>query len=212
MFIPLRDTNPRIRQPIVTYSLITANLAIFVLGLYTPTDSLAFYEDSLRLGTPGGIFGLISHQFLHGGWGHLIFNMWFLYVFGDNVEGSFGHVNFLAFYLACGAGAALSEVFLDPYFGSEGGGVMVGASGSISGVMAAYAVRYPKAKILTWFFFIVWGKIAAGWYVGIWILLQFLYQFLNPTDNVAYIAHIGGFICGLIFYQLFHTFKIGKRS
>lgn len=212
MFIPLRDTNPRIRRPIVTYSFILANIGIYVLGQYVPMDAFVFVEEDLRMGSLKGLVTLLTYQFLHGGLAHLLFNMLFLFIFGDNIEGSLGRVNFVLFYLATGIVAALSEVYLNPTFGSQGPGALVGASGAISGIMGAYILRYPKAKILTWILVILFIEIRAYWFIGIWILLQFFYQWNNAGSNVAYIAHIGGFISGLIFYWIYHTFRIGKRS
>lgn len=154
---------------------------------------------------------LISYQFLHGGWGHLIFNLLFLFIFGDNIEGSLGPKLFLVFYLVCGIGAALSEVFLDPYFGLNDPGLLIGASGSISGILGAYALRYPKAKILTWITFIFFVQIRAVWFIGTWIATQFVYQMLTPGDGTAYIAHIGGFITGLIIYSIYHRYQLRQE-
>jgi len=212
MFLPLKDTNPPLRRPVVTPILIVLNIGIFILGTSYSIEQFAFYEAALKAGTPQGFTGLVTYQFLHGGWGHLIGNMWFLYIFGDNVEASFGRLRFLGFYLVCGIVSALAEVYLDPTFGTEVPGVLVGASGSISGVLGAYILRYPRAKILTWFIWIAIGRIQAVWYILIWIGLQFLYQVLRPESNVAYLAHIGGFMCGLIIYWLYHSFRMIKES
>jgi len=138
--------------------------------------------------------------------------MLFLYIFGDNMEGSLGRRFFLLFYLSCGAGAALFEVYFDPYFGADSPGLLIGASGSISGVLASYALRYPKAKILTWTLFVLFLKIRAAWFIGIWIATQFLFEILTPQGTTAYIAHIGGFVIGLVIYSIYHKYRLSGNS
>jgi len=211
MFIPLKDTNPALRKPLVTYTLIILNIVFYLLEYVYSFEGFVFSKD-LFLENPFMAFpSLITHQFLHGSWSHLIFNMLFLYIFGDNMEGSLGRRFFLFFYLVCGAGAALSEVYLDPYFGAEAPGLLIGASGSISGVLAGYALRYPKAQILTWTLFIFFLKIRAAWFIGIWIATQFLFEILTPQGATAYIAHIGGFIIGLVIYSLYHKYQLRRN-
>lgn len=210
MFIPLKDTNPTLRRPYVTYFLLFLNVTVFLFQHLYALDELVFSKVSFLNGELQSILALISYQFLHGGWGHLLFNMLFLFVFGDNIESSLGHRSFILFYLACGVGAALSEVFLDPYFGLNDPGYLIGASGSISGVLGAYAIRYPKAKILTWITFIFFFEIRAVWFIGIWITMQFLYQMMTPGDGTAYIAHIGGFVTGVIIYGIYHQYRLRR--
>jgi membrane associated rhomboid family serine protease len=212
MFIPLKDNNPTLRVPIITYGLIILNTLVFLMEFSFSFESWIFSKQSFLNYEPRSLLTLISYQFLHGGWGHFMFNMLFLYVFGDNIEGSLGHRFFLIFYLTCGVGAALSEVFLDPYFGLNDPGYLIGASGSISGVLGAYALRYPRAKILTWITFIFFIEIKAVWFVGIWIATQFLYQMLTPSDGTAYIAHIGGFVNGMIIYKFYHHFQVRQQT
>lgn len=212
MFLPLKDTNPALRKPLVTYSLIFINLTFFLLSYLYNFDTLVFSKEVYLHSVLDAFPSLISHQFLHGGWSHLIFNLLFLYIFGDNMESSLGRPFFLIFYLVCGVGGALSEVYLDPYFGLNGPGLLIGASGSISGVLAAYALRYPKAKILTWTLFVLFLEIRAVWFIGIWIGMQFIFEILTPRDGVAYIAHIGGFITGLVTYSLYHKYRISRIS
>ncbi len=212
MFIPLKDTNPALRKPYITYGLIIANIGFYLLGYVYNFDSLVFSKQ-YYLSNPILAFpSLLTHQFLHGSWSHLIFNMLFLYIFGDNMEGSLGRTFYLVFYLSCGVGAALSEVYLDPAFGAEGQGLLIGASGAISGVLGAYALRYPRAKILTWTLFILFLKIRAAWFIGIWIAFQFLFEILTPQATTAYIAHIGGFIVGLVVYSLYHKYQLNRNS
>ena len=211
MFIPLKDTNPALRRPIVTYSLLLLNVLIFLLEFRYLFQGFVFSKLAFLNGEAQSFFALFTYQFLHGGWGHLIFNMLFLFIFGDNVEGSLGSRTFLLFYLISGVGAALSEVFLDPYFGLNDPGYLIGASGSISGVLGAYVLRYPKARILTWITFIFFVEIRAMWFIGIWIAMQFLYQILTPGDGTAYIAHIGGFLTGMILYAIYHQVQLRRR-
>ncbi|MCF7808597.1 MAG: rhomboid family intramembrane serine protease [Candidatus Marinimicrobia bacterium] len=208
MFIPLKDTNPALRLPTITYILISLNILIFLLQHMYSLSGFVFSKAAFISGDPVSLVTLFSYQFLHGGWGHLIFNLLFLFIFGDNIEGSLGPRFFLIFYLACGVGAALSEVFLDPYFGVNDPGFLIGASGSISGVLGAYALRYPKAKILTWVTFVFFFQVRAIWFIGIWIATQFLYQMMTPGDGTAYIAHIGGFITGLTIYSIYHRYQL----
>ena len=210
MFIPLKDTNPALRTPVVTYALIGINILVFFLDYLYGFEAWVFSKDAFLNLEPHGITGLVTYQFLHGGWGHILFNMLFLYIFGDNMESSLGRGTFLLFYLFSGVGAALFEVYVDPYFGLDGPGLLIGASGSVSGVLAAYALRYPKAKILTWTFFVLFLKIPSIIFIGIWITTQFFYQFMTPGGSTAYIAHIGGFVTGLVFYSIYHRIQLSR--
>ncbi len=207
MFLPLRDINPPLRRPVVTPVLIAVNVALFVLQPWISETPFAFHESSWRTGDLDGITGLFTYQFIHGGWAHLLGNMWFLYIFGDNVEASLGRGRYLLFYLVSGIAAALVEVYLDPGFGGNEGGILVGASGSISGILAAYLLRYPHARILTWFLWVAFAEIRAVWYILIWIGMQFFFQYFQSGTPTAYMAHIGGFSCGLIMYGLYHSFR-----
>lgn len=210
MFIPLKDTNPNLRTPVITYALIFGNTLIFLLEMVYSFDSWVFSKQAFLDGQLQGITSLFTYQFLHGGWGHLLFNMLFLYIFGDNMESSLGRGYFLMFYLACGVGAALFEVYIDPAFGADGPGLLIGASGSISGLLAGYALRYPKAKILTWILFFLFLRIPALVFIGIWIITQFIFQILTPGTGTAYIAHIGGFVTGLTAYSIYHRIQLSR--
>jgi len=228
---PLRDDNPTLRTSIVTFALIAANVAswIFVQGLGTEAKLV---ESVCRLGViPGELLGtvpagtlvplgtghacriegtpqwatLVTSMFMHGGWLHLTGNMWFLAVFGDNVEDSMGRVRFLAFYLLCGLAAALAEVVAQ----SGSALPMVGASGAIGGVMGAYAVLYPRAPvhmlviIVFYFTRIVVPAIAM---LGYWFLIQLLSGFGNigaSGGGTAFWAHAGGFLAGVTLVFLF---------
>ena len=209
MFLPLRDNNPRLLRPYVVYTLIVANISFYLVSLFVPLENMGLWKERLLSGSHLGFIELFTYQFVHGGWAHLLFNMLFLYIFGDNIEGAMGHGGFLLFYLLCGIGAAMTEVYFDPTFGLNNPGVLIGASGSISGVMGAYILRFPRAKVLTWIFFVFFKDISAMYYIGIWIALQFLSQArAGSGESVAYMAHIGGFVAGMILYTLYRQMKI----
>lgn len=154
------------------------------------------------------LFTLFTSMFMHASWLHLLGNMLFLYIFGDNVEDAFGHVSYLAFYLVCGLVAAFANVasiVLAPIMNQMFGLALspdltigvIGASGAISGVLGAYLVLYPKAKVLTFIFYVIL-PIPAIIFLGFWFFMQFLYGFFDVSGSVAYFAHIGGFIMGML--------------
>lgn len=218
---PYRDENPSVLTPVVTIALIAANLVVWVLvqGMGA-TAQLAQSVCELGL-VPGDLLGrlptgaafpigegmacviepgtpwrtLVTSMFLHGGWLHLLGNLWFLWVFGNNVEDSMGHGRFLAFYLLCGVAAALAQVAVDP-----GSAVpMVGASGAISGVMGAYLVLFPRVRIhtlvvLVILFFRV--SVPAWVMLGYWFLLQLAGTGMDQVGGIAFWAHAGGFLAG----------------
>jgi hypothetical protein len=135
--------------------------------------------------------------FLHGGWLHIIGNMWFLYIFGDNVEDRFGHIGYLTFYLACGVLASLSHLLSDPASSLP----TIGASGAIAGIMGAYLVLYPHAKVLTIipiFFILQMAVLPASLFLGVWFLFQLLESTVGASTGVAWWAHIGGFAIGAL--------------
>jgi membrane associated rhomboid family serine protease len=204
---PIRDHNPSDRTPYVTWALIAVNLAVFLS--YFPTLSgneamlMAFFDrwalvpaDMLR-----GLEGhtLVTSMFLHGGWMHLIGNMLFLYIFGDNLEDLLGHLNFLGFYLASGLAAAAGQILADP-----GSAIpMVGASGAIAGVMGGYLLMFPKARIdvlVIIIFLIKIFTIPAWLMLGFWFALQLVNGLAMDVagGGVAYWAHAGGFLAGLV--------------
>jgi hypothetical protein len=144
-------------------------------------------------------------MFLHGGWLHIIFNMWFLWIFGDNIEDYLGHFEYLIFYLLCGIAAALTQIALDPRSTVP----TIGASGAIAGVMGAYVLLYPRAKVLTLVvlivFFTFWW-IPAWFFLGYWFLVQFLFASATvhqASGGVAFGAHVGGFLTGMILIKVF---------
>ncbi|THD82139.1 rhomboid family intramembrane serine protease [Aliigemmobacter aestuarii] len=203
---PIRDHNPSGRTPFVTYALIVANVLIFLGYFLTLTDEVSlgrfFYDWGLvpRFLTEGGGWsGLLSHMFLHGGWMHLIGNMLFLFIFGDNLEDVMGHVGFAVFYVLSGLAAAFLQFAADPLSEIP----MVGASGAIAGVMGGYLLLFPKARVdvlLIIFIFIRIIPVPAWVMLGLWFAFQMVSGFTMPTDGggVAYWAHAGGFVAGVV--------------
>jgi membrane associated rhomboid family serine protease len=203
---PIRDHNPSGRVPYVTYALMAANIGIFLSLLPISGDERAlaqlYYDYALlprRLMEGDGTGALISSQFLHAGWMHLAGNMLFLFIFGDNIEDEMGHLPFLGFYLVAGVCSGLAQVAAEPASYVP----MVGASGAIAGVMGAYLLLFPKAKIDILIIFIVFFKILPipAWIMlAIWFALQFVGGLgATPgTGGVAYWAHAGGFIAGVV--------------
>jgi membrane associated rhomboid family serine protease len=217
-FLPLHDHNPHIyiRRHYVTIGLMAANLLIHLalLGL-SPADrffvALGFGFVPARLFdgamlAPGiahvsALLSLLSYQFLHGGWLHLGFNMLFLWVFGDNVEDAMGHVRFLVFYLLCGVVAGLVHGLTD-----TGSTVpTLGASGAISGVLGAYAMLYPRARLLVLAFGIVPWRLPALFVIGAWFAQDLLWGATGSpnAEGVAVWAHVGGMVAGAALVTLF---------
>jgi membrane associated rhomboid family serine protease len=229
---PLRDDNPTLQTPIVTIVLIMVNVLVwvYVQGMGYSMDVLAGtvctygaipaeltgqldprVSEREIICELGGLTrtALITSLFLHGGWLHLIANMWFLWLFGNNVEDSMGRVRFLVFYLITGVAATLAHVYATP-----GSPVpVVGASGAISGVMGAYLVLYPHIRIQTLFIFIIILRIipVPAWFVLIyWFALQVFSGWADPMgeSGVAVWAHAGGFVAGVVLVKLFENRKL----
>ena len=201
---PIRDHNPSQRTPYVTIGLIFANLVMFVLtmpwgfdmaGLW---DRLALY--SLAVTNGDYLWGLVTHMFLHAGLMHFAGNMLFLWIFGDNLEERMGHLPFLGFYLLCGLAAAAGQIAADP----DSRIPMVGASGAIAGVMGGYLLLFPRAKVDVVAIIVIIIKIftVPAWLMlGIWFAIQVFGGFsLTGTEDggVAYWAHSGGFVAGVL--------------
>jgi membrane associated rhomboid family serine protease len=225
MFIPIHDENPRWSTPIVTIGLIAITCLVW-LAVQGAGDAVPLARSICELGMiPGELTGratgdivplghglacivdsqaswhtLLSSMFLHGDWLHLIGNMWFLWLFGDNVEDDFGHLPFAIFYLVCGIAAALTQLFIDPSASVP----MVGASGAISGVMGAYIVRFPHVpvRVLTLLlFFLTVVRVPAMLVLAYWFVLQLLGglpQLVGHAGGVAFWAHVGGFVAGAL--------------
>ena len=199
---PIRDHNPSERTPYVTYLLVFLNIAMFLLtmpwgfGMTGLWDQLALYPVAVVNGEY--MWGLVTHMFLHAGPLHIAGNMLFLWIFGDNLEDQMGHFGFLIFYLASGLAAAGAQIAANPQEGIP----MVGASGAIAGVMGGYLLLFPKARVDVLAIIIVFIKvftIPAWVMLGVWFLLQIFGGFsLMGGDSVAYWAHAGGFVAGVI--------------
>ena len=211
--IPLRDTIPSRTAPIVTVALIVINLLVFLhetaLGPYLPQFVYAYGLVPARFVywrgnplDPARFVPLLTSMFWHGGWLHLIGNMLYLWIFGDNVEDKLGHFRFVIFYILCGLGAALCQVALSP----ESTIPTVGASGAIAGVLGAYLVSFPRARVVTFIpiFIFPWiVQIPAVLYLLFWFGMQLLsgVASLNVpegTGGVAWWAHVGGFLAGIV--------------
>lgn len=230
--LPIRDHNPTLRQPVVTWGLIAANLVIWFLvqgmgtepGLSRSVCELGLIPGEflqrlpagtqLELGTETGCmvggawpwYAPLSSMFLHGGWLHVLGNMWFLHIFGNNVEDSMGRARFVVFYLLSGLAAAAAQVFSGP----DSAIPMVGASGAIGGVMGGYILLYPRARIDTFVFLGFYASMVALPAIGMlgyWFLLQLLGGAFGPAEGggVAFWAHIGGFAAGFLLTPLFRN-------
>ena len=217
--IPIRDRNPSGTFPFVTVSIIALNILVFLfeLSMGQGLDSFLFQFGVVPIKVyystdiPGSniintYFPFLSFMFLHGGFVHLIGNMWYLWIFGDNVEDRLGRVKFIIFYLICGIGSAIVHV----YFNSQSEVPCVGASGAIAGVLGAYMVTFPRARVLVLIpLFIVWQTIElpAIIVLGFWFLIQFFSGTASISSThgggVAWWAHIGGFVLGVILIKLF---------
>ncbi|CAN5199299.1 rhomboid family intramembrane serine protease [soil metagenome] len=207
-FIPIADTNPLryIKRPFVAWAIIAANIVIyftFELGGFAREASEA---SVINFGLIPAVFNgdiaapikfppfltLVTYAFLHADFWHLAGNMIFLWVFADNVEDAFGHVRFIVFYLLCAAGAGYAFVLSDP----ASTGPVIGASGAIAGVVAAYFLLHPTAKIWILLFARIPIRLGAIWVLGFWIVFQFISAFSGGEDNVAWWSHVGGLVCG----------------
>ncbi len=200
---PIRDHNPSERTPYVTIGLIFINVVMYLLtapwafGMTDLWAQLALYPIAIVNGEH--LWGLVTHMFLHAGPFHIAGNMLFLWIFGDNLEDQMGHFGFLLFYLACGLAAAAAQIAANPYEGIP----MVGASGAIAGVMGGYLLLFPKARVDVLAIIVIIIKIFTipAWVMlGVWFLLQLFGGFaLFGDSGVAYWAHAGGFIAGVVF-------------
>ncbi len=211
---PIRDHNPSQTTPVVTTALIIVNVIVFLLTLpyFGSQESLAALYSRWALipaevTANGDWTPIFTSMFLHGGFLHIIGNMLFLWIFGDNMEDAFGHVGFLLFYLASGVGAALVHIMMAPYSTVP----TIGASGAIAGVLGGYLLLYPRARVdvlIFLFIFVTIVSLPAWFMLGFWFLLQLLNSAAADPNmgGVAYWAHTGGFLFGLLF-----TFPIWLR-
>lgn len=215
--IPLRDTQPSRSTPVVTVAIIAVNVLLFLYQVSLDRFSLNHFimeygvvPDRLHYSS------LLTSMFLHGGWMHLIGNMWFLWIFGDNVEDILGHGKYLVFYLLAGVVAALAQVLF-----SLGSRVpMVGASGAIAGVMGAYMIKFPHSRILTLIPVIVFFttvEVPAFFMLLYWFAIQFFsgvgsIAYSNASQGgVAFLAHVGGFVAGIILILSMRTREPYRR-
>jgi membrane associated rhomboid family serine protease len=170
-------------------------LAQDIIGTETTTGKFVMVPSEIIQGQR--LYTLVTSMFMHVGWFHLLGNMLFLYIFGDNIEDAFGHISYLLLYLACGVAASLAQIFSTMFFSGDLTIPVVGASGAISGVLGAYLVLYPKVRIFALVgYFIL--PVPAIIFLGFWFILQWLYGLVDPLGGVAYFAHVGGFIVGMI--------------
>lgn len=200
---PIRDHNPSHRTPYVTYGLIAANIVMFLLTLPFLQGGdwlwtqMALYPLAVVHGD--ALSGMVTHMFLHAGFLHIAGNMLFLWIFGDNLEDQMGHAGFLVFYLACGLAAAAAQIAAEPLSPVP----MVGASGAIAGVMGGYLLMFPRARVDVLLIFIIFFRIfpVPAWLMlGLWFGVQLLggFSMAAGQGGVAYWAHAGGFIAGLV--------------
>ncbi|MDP6924264.1 MAG: rhomboid family intramembrane serine protease [Candidatus Scalindua sp.] len=224
--IPIRDRNSSGTFPYVTIGIIIINVFIFLYELSLGSDLTIFvYQygvvpvkathyfqapDSTLIDT---FFPFLSSTFLHAGFIHLIGNMWFLWIFGDNIEDRLGHIKYLCFYILCGAIASSVHVF----FNSESQIPCIGASGAIAAVLGAYMVTFPRARVTTIipiFIFIQIIELPAVIVLGFWILIQFFSGTASSTASasggVAWWAHVGGFVSGIILFYIIRILFVRK--
>ncbi len=217
--IPVGDSTRRRITPYVNVGIIVASVLVFLYELFLSADINRFFFDwgvipvqlVDWLESPSGVeepATVVTAMFIHGGWLHLIGNMLFLWVFGDNVEDAMGHGRYLLFYLLAGVGAVALQVFVDP----DSGIPMVGASGAIAGVLGAYLVLYPRARVsvvIPWLWFLGVFPVPAAFLIVFWFLLQLLNGVAalgattSVTQGIAFWAHVGGFIVGLLLVWVF---------
>jgi membrane associated rhomboid family serine protease len=218
---PIRDDQPRYSTPYVNIFLIALNILVYLFQAsldpqsyelfarqfgVVPSHLAAFLAGSPRYPLGAIVIPFFTSMFLHAGWMHVLGNMWFLYIFGDNVEDHLGHFQYLIFYLLCGLLAMATQVAVYPNSNLP----TVGASGAIAGVLGAYFILYPRSRVLTWFF--VFVLYLPAWIVlGEWFVLQFAAGAATlsmaprgrDVGGVAVWAHVGGFVAGLVMVKLF---------
>ncbi|MCU0847701.1 MAG: rhomboid family intramembrane serine protease [Spirochaetes bacterium] len=209
MLFPYRDINPTKRFPLVTFFLIFTNVFVFLYGVFNPSGFAAFVHQfsmiPLEIGN-GNLpdsalvdpyLSLFTYMYIHGGVFHLVFNMLFLWIFGNNVEDSMSRPGFFIFYSLTGIIGGLAFYLLDPSRKID----LVGASGAISGVMGAYMFLFPMVKVHA-LLFIIPIRLPAIAFLIVWFVMQ-LSGFMNGQGNVAWITHIAGFISGILLFKLF---------
>lgn len=223
--IPIKDNIPSKTIPYINYLLIFANIVVFALEIKAGSrlelfiKNYAFHSREFYYLITGQNYSLepikkvFTSMFMHGGFSHIIGNMLYLYIFGDNVEDRLGHIKYLLLYLLFGFCAAMLQFFSNPISEIP----MLGASGAVSGVMGAYFIFFPKARviaILPIFIFIQFVEIPAFFFLVFWFILQFLYGSISVATgvvNVAWWAHVGGFVAGFVIAFIFKIFSRYRR-
>lgn len=211
---PLRDTIPSRRRPVVTIAIVVVCSVVFLFELmlgpelprflqaYAFVPAHLFYPQAFDTSLPATFLAALFSMFLHGGWLHIIGNMWFLWVFGDNVEDVLGHGGYFLFYLLCGLAATLAQAVIEPSSTIP----MVGASGAIAGVLGAYFIWFPWSRVKTFVFlgfFFTLAELPAPLFLVMWFVIQFFSGTLSLAaassggGGVAFFAHIGGFVAGM---------------
>ena len=222
--IPLRDDQPSLSTPFINYFLIALNIVVYVfeppLGaqgqgdfnaltyklMVVPTREIALLSGTPIFSPGRALLPILTSMFMHASWWHVLGNMWFLWIFGDNIEDYLGHFKYLVFYLLSGIAASLTHILLN----ANSSIPTVGASGAIAGVLGAYFLLYPRARVLTWFPIFFLFELPAWLWLGWW----FLFQFLSGTataiaetgqtqGGIAFWAHVGGFVAGILMIKLF---------
>lgn len=218
--IPLHDDNPRLMTPFVNYGLIALNVLVFLRQFSMPeVDHQAFVYTygaiPAEIIAGQGYYSLVTSMFLHGGLLHLLSNMLYLYIFGDNIEGVMGHGRYLFFYILSGIGAAVAHIFIEP----QSTVPMIGASGAISGVLGAYLLKFPRARILILIWIVIFintFRVPAIIVLGFWFLMQLTSGLsslgVESGGGVAWFAHIGGFIVGLVLVNFFQKRRVIKTE
>ncbi len=216
MLLPLHDKNPLRIIPfeITTFLILLACVAVFLLQKIISIDAdntltlsygmipavlfdhRSLAEELIRVPAE---FTLLTSLFLHGGWMHLVSNLLYLWIFGDNVEDSMGHIRFLLFYLACGLAASFTHALVEPTSSVP----LIGASGAIAGILGAYLMLHPRVKVLVLVFKGIPLRLPAYLIIGFWVGLQIFNVINGSPGNTAWWAHIGGFVCGMLLIPLF---------
>jgi membrane associated rhomboid family serine protease len=210
--IPLRDTQPSYSTPFVTVGIIAINVLAFLYQVSLDPYTLNWFIGRYAI-VPDRLqyVDMVTSMFLHGGWLHLIGNMWFLWIYGDNVEDVLGHFKYLIFYVLCGVAAALLHVILNPYSRVP----TLGASGAIAGVMGAYMIKFPHSRIITLVpivIFFTTMEIPAILILAYWFIIQIFsgvgsigYSNVSSGGGVAWFAHVGGFVAGMVLIAVLGT-------
>jgi membrane associated rhomboid family serine protease len=214
MIFPYKDDNPKVLVPYITYGIITLNILIYIFQFNTKiadpeAEAILIYTFGL-IPAQFSILTLFTSMFMHGGITHILGNMWFLWIFGDNVESTLGHVRYILFYILCGLFAALCQVLIYPSSEIP----MIGASGAIAGVLGLYMIRFPTARVHVFIFIIIFFttiRVPAIIVLGFWFFNQLTSGLgslgLDTTGGIAWFAHIGGFIAGIMLHQFFKLIR-----